>query len=140
MPVGGVARYEADHFHRMVDDSSRVPENPWFICTLWLAEWYIARAQTAVQLRRALPIFEWVVDHALPSGVLAEQVHPKINDAVSVLPLTWSHAAFVSAMDGYHRKLQRIEACPTCGQLRQCSIIEPVAADPLSMAAAEPMH
>ena len=50
------------------------PGNPWFICTLWLADYYIARAKTVAELKAALPIFEWTAAHALESGVLAEQV------------------------------------------------------------------
>jgi GH15 family glucan-1,4-alpha-glucosidase len=37
----------------------------------------------------------------LPSGVLAKQVHPFTEDPLSVSPLTWSHAAFVSAVQAY---------------------------------------
>ena len=44
--VGGVARYENDYYHRISNDIAAVPGNPWFICTLWLADYYISRAQT----------------------------------------------------------------------------------------------
>jgi hypothetical protein len=42
--VGGMARYENDYYHQVSDDIDRAPGNPWFICTLWLAQWYIAAA------------------------------------------------------------------------------------------------
>ncbi|MCE9590792.1 MAG: glycoside hydrolase family 15 protein [Planctomycetes bacterium] len=115
-PVGGVARYEVDFYHRISDDTDKVPGNPWFICTLWLAEWHIAKASTPEELRKALPIFEWVAAHALPSGVLAEQVHPQTNAPLSVSPLTWSHATVVSTLMAYLEKLEQMQACPTCGQ------------------------
>lgn len=118
-PVGGLARYEGDAYHRAADPSdSAVPGNPWFICTLWLAQWYIARARQASDLARALPIFEWVATHALPSGVLAEQVHPYTNQPLSVSPLTWSHATVISTVCAYLQKLQQMSLCPTCGQVR----------------------
>src|SRR3954469_9208601 len=57
--VGGVARYENDYYHRISNDIASVPGNPWFICTLWLADYYIARAKSMDELKSALPIFEW---------------------------------------------------------------------------------
>lgn len=114
--VGGIARYERDYYQRIVDHSDEVTGNPWFICTLWLAEWRIARAKNVEQLREALPIFEWVAGHALPSGVLPEQVHPIQGTPLSVSPLTWSHAAMVSALGSYVQKLHHMTACPGCGR------------------------
>lgn len=99
--VGGMARYEDDYYHQVSRDLTRVPGNPWFICTLWLADWYGARAQTAKDLVRARELLEWVAAHALPSGVLAEQVHPFTGIPLSVSPLTWSHAAFVESVNQY---------------------------------------
>ena len=99
--VGGVARYENDYYHQVSQDIENVPGNPWFICTLWLAQWYIATAQTAEDLEPALEILEWAAAHALPSGVMAEQVHPYTNEPLSVSPLTWSHATLVMAVREY---------------------------------------
>ncbi len=107
-PVGGIARYENDYYHSVTDDIESVPGNPWFICTLWLAQWHIAKAQTLEELQDALPIFEWVASHALPSGVLAEQVHPLSNDPLSVSPLTWSHATVVASMVEYREKYAKL--------------------------------
>jgi GH15 family glucan-1,4-alpha-glucosidase len=106
--VGGLARYEGDGYHKVTDDVGLVPGNPWFICTLWLAQWYIARARDLRGLHEAVPILEWVAARALPSGVLAEQVHPYTNQPLSVSPLTWSHAAFVAAVLEYVEAFQRI--------------------------------
>lgn len=117
-PVGGVARYENDYYHRVSDDIRSVPGNPWFICTLWLADWRIARARTTEELAEALPVLDWVANHALPSGVLAEQVHPETNAPLSVSPLTWSHATVVATLTAYLRKLEEMTNCPTCGQPR----------------------
>ena len=93
--VGGAARYEKDYYHQVTDDKANVPGNPWFICTLWLAEWHIAIAKTADDLKPALEILDWTRRHTLPSGVMAEQVHPYTNAPLSVSPLTWSHATLV---------------------------------------------
>jgi GH15 family glucan-1,4-alpha-glucosidase len=96
--VGGIARYENDYYHRVSEDIKNVPGNPWFICTLWLAQYYIARARTLKELKSAIPILEWVVKHAMPSGVLAEQLNPYTGEPLSVSPLTWSHGEFVTTV------------------------------------------
>jgi oligosaccharide amylase len=114
-PVGGIARYPGDSYHKVSDDIENIPGNPWFICTLWLAQWYIAKAKDKEELKEAIPLLEWVASRALPSGVLAEQVHPFTNQPLSVSPLTWSHAAFVATVLEYLYKLEKVYVCPTCG-------------------------
>jgi GH15 family glucan-1,4-alpha-glucosidase len=109
--VGGMARYEGDYYHSV---DSKFPGNPWFICTLWLADHLTGLARNEDDLRKPLEILEWVADHALPSGVLAEQVHPLTGDPLSVSPLTWSHATFVASTRRIMRKLARIHRCPEC--------------------------
>jgi glucoamylase len=61
-------------------------------------------------LRGALEILEWTAKNALPSGVLAEQLHPATGEPVSVSPLTWSHSTFVATVLNYLRKLAEIGA------------------------------
>ncbi len=117
--VRGIARYEGDSYHKVTEDVQKVPGNPWFICTLWLAQWYIAKAKDIKELQEAHTILEWVASRALPSGVLAEQVHPFSNQPLSVAPLTWSHAAFVATVLEYLKKLEKIDICPTCGRSLQ---------------------
>jgi GH15 family glucan-1,4-alpha-glucosidase len=95
-PVGGMARYENDYYFRRSDDFTRVPGSPWIICTLWAAQYYIATATTPADLEKALALLTWVTEHAAESGVLSEQVHPLTGQPLSVSPLTWSHAEFVS--------------------------------------------
>jgi len=115
--VGGLARYENDYYHQVTDkDIGSVPGNPWFVCTLWLAQWHIALAKNAEELNPALDLLRWTAARALPSGVLAEQVHPYTNEPLSVSPLTWSHAAFVSAFLEYADKLAGLAPCTACGQ------------------------
>ena len=111
--VGGLARYENDGYHRV---STEVAGNPWFVTTLWLAQYYIALAKQKEDLGNALQILQWVADHALPSGVLAEQIHPYTNEPLSVSPLTWSHATFVTTVQQYLNKLINIDKCTHCGK------------------------
>jgi len=114
--VGGLARYENDYYHQVSKDISNVAGNPWFICTLWLAQYRIAKAATLEELESSLEILEWVISHALPSGVLAEQVHPYTGQPLSVSPLTWSHATVVMTVMEYLRKLERLVVCDNCGR------------------------
>ncbi|MCA1637851.1 MAG: glycoside hydrolase family 15 protein, partial [Acidobacteria bacterium] len=72
------------------------------------AEYRIAIAETKEDLKGVLEILEWSVKYALPSGVLAEQVHPLTGEAVSVSPLTWSHSTFVATVMNYLRKLKTL--------------------------------
>jgi len=113
--VGGIARYEGDRYHQSADNAGDIPGNPWFICTLWLAQWYIAVAKTPDDLKEAAAILDWVTSNALSSGVLAEQVHPYKNFPISVSPLTWSHAAFIATVLEYVKKFAKIDICPMCG-------------------------
>ncbi|NUM80355.1 glycoside hydrolase family 15 protein, partial [bacterium] len=105
-----------DYYHQISQDLKNVPGNPWFICTLWWAQYQIMRARNKTELREALPTLEWVATRALKSGILAEQVNPYTNAPLSVSPLTWSHAMVVTCVMEYLRKLERLELCGTCGQ------------------------
>ncbi|MEM8737859.1 MAG: glycoside hydrolase family 15 protein [Planctomycetota bacterium] len=113
--VGGVARYEDDYYHQVTDDVENVPGNPWFICTLWMADYQIAKAKTVEELKAAAAYLEWVADRALPSGVLAEQVHPQTNAPLSVSPLTWSHATVVATVSQYLAKLEVLSPPSSAG-------------------------
>jgi oligosaccharide amylase len=108
--VGGMARYENDKYHQVSQDADRVPGNPWFICTLWLAQWHIASAQRRSDLEPALDLLHWASDHALPSGVMAEQIHPFSDRPLSVSPLTWSHATLVSVVQQYMEKMSQLDS------------------------------
>jgi len=109
-PVGGMARHEADGYHHVDGNYARCPGNPWFVSTLWLADWIIARARRPGELAPARDILEWTVAHALPSGILAEQLHPDTGAPLSVSPLTWSHAAFVATVHRYLRKAREVKS------------------------------
>jgi glucoamylase len=102
---GGVARFEEDGYMRGTGPEAG---NAWFICTLWLAEYYIAKASNMEELSPALTLIEWVTERALPSGVLSEQFDPESGIQVSVSPLTWSHSTFVSTVLSYRSKANEL--------------------------------
>ncbi len=118
---GGLARYENDPYYRQSDT---VPGNPWFVTTLWLAQYYIALAKTLGELEKPMKLLEWVADHALPSGVLAEQINPFTHEPLSVSPLTWSHATFIATVQHYLDKYTHTDLCPTCGRAVHPKMLE----------------
>jgi oligosaccharide amylase len=108
--VGGVARYYGDYYFRQTDDLETVPGNPWLVCTLWLAQYYIRAARSIEELARGQRLLEWSVKHSLPTGVMPEQLHPFTGKPLSVAPLSWSHAAFVIAVIEYLSRYRELEA------------------------------
>jgi glucoamylase len=87
----GLPRYENDAYRRV---SSNVTGNWWIISSLWLAQYYLEIDEP----EKATKIIAWVQRHASHTGMLAEQLSPIDESPVSVEPLTWSHAEFLSAL------------------------------------------
>jgi len=108
--VGGVARYQRDYYFSVTQDFDHIPGNPWIICTLWLADWYIATAKRAADLRSAVDLMEWAAVTATRTGMLSEQVNPFTLAPLSVAPLTWSHAQFITTACSYLDRLHELEA------------------------------
>ncbi|RMG05367.1 MAG: glycoside hydrolase family 15 protein, partial [Acidobacteria bacterium] len=105
--IGGIARYENDGYMRV---SEELPGNPWIICTLWLANYHIAIASSPDELKRAGKLIDLVTNWALPSGVLSEQINPLDGSQISVAPLTWSHAEFITTITKYVEKSRELVA------------------------------
>ena len=118
--IGGFGRYEGDKYFRQKKDSS-VPGNPWIITTLWVAQYYIAKAKEESELSEAKKLIDWTVERMLPSGVLAEQFHPYNGTPLSAMPLAWSHAEFVTTMVKYLDKLEELGTCNDCNPVNRYS-------------------
>jgi GH15 family glucan-1,4-alpha-glucosidase len=99
--TGGLARYENDFYYRQ---EGRINSNPWLICTLWLAKWYIAKAKEIKDLEKALGLINWAADNSLETGIMPEQIDSLTGEPLSVAPLTWSHAEFVDTIIRYQKK------------------------------------
>ncbi|MGB7095790.1 MAG: glycoside hydrolase family 15 protein [Anaerolineales bacterium] len=106
--VGGIARYEDDGYHQVSQDISNIPGNPWFVSTLWVAEWLAETALSEADLAASLELLVWAAERSLPSGIMAEQLHPFSGEPLSVSPLTWSHAAYVASLLAYLRARERL--------------------------------
>ncbi len=105
--IDGVPRYVHDNYFRSVEDVS----NPWYITTLWLAQYYIHVAKKADDLENVRYWLAWAVAHSPASGVLSEQLHPYTGEQLSANPLTWSHAEYVRTIMLYHKKLESFGVC-----------------------------
>lgn len=90
-PSGGSPRYEYDHYF---ESNPPFLGNPWFVTTLWIAQFYVRMQQTD----KARHYLDWTLSHALPSGVLSEQINPSDGSPLSVAPLVWSHAEVVNTV------------------------------------------
>ena len=121
--IGGIARYQRDYFHQVERERiSEVPGNPWVICTLWHAQWLIARAHTVDDLKNAMPYLDWAIERADLAGVMAEQYHPYTGEPLGVSPLTWSHATFVIVVMEYLKKHRQIMASRKAGGVGEGSL------------------
>lgn len=107
--IDGVPRYTADRYYMQVEG---VP-NPWYITTLWLAQYYALVAQKKEDLDVVRYWLDWVVTHSPASRVLSEQLHPFTGEQLSATPLTWSHAEYVRTIILYHEALARLGICDT---------------------------
>ncbi len=107
-PIGGIARYDNDYYHQVSSDVSKVPGNPWIICTLWVAKYHIRKAKTIDELKAADVYIRWACKHADSTGVMAEQINPYSGSHLSVSPLTWSHAEFIDVITLYSNKYKEL--------------------------------
>ncbi len=88
-PSGGSPRYEQDNY--FVSEPAYLG-NPWFVTTLWLAQYYVRHKQ----LDKAKDFLKWTMEKTLRSGALSEQINPSTSEPLSVTPLVWSHAEFIN--------------------------------------------
>lgn len=102
----GFVRYEGDNYYMQHEAGS---PNPWVICTLWVARYYIATAKTKKDLKYPLEILEWTASHASASGTLSEQMQPDTREHLSASPLVWSHGEFVLAVLAYVAKVEELK-------------------------------
>jgi GH15 family glucan-1,4-alpha-glucosidase len=101
-PVGGIARYEGDHYFFSGGGETG---NPWFITTLWYTQYAIALAKNDHDLDLVREELNWVEHNALRSGVMSEQLNPYTGEQLSAAPLTWSHSEYIRTVIMYMRKL-----------------------------------
>lgn len=90
-PSGGTPRYEHDHYFEVKNEHMG---NPWFVTTLWLAQYYVR----SKQINKATHYVDWTLSKTLTSGVLSEQINPEDSSPLSVTPLVWSHAELINTV------------------------------------------
>lgn len=90
-PIGGVIRFEHDGYFL---SKTQYKGNPWVVCTLWLAQYYMAAGRED----EARKLVDWSCDRATTSGAISEQFDPETGYAKGVTPLVWSHAELVNTV------------------------------------------
>ena len=85
--TGGLMRYEYDNY---------IGGNPWILTTLWAALYNME----IKNFEKAKEYFWWAVRGTTEQGLLPEQIDKLTGRPAWVIPLTWSHAMFVLALDG----------------------------------------
>lgn len=87
----GFPRYEHDNYRRADDHSLG---NVWFVTSLWMAQYYLEVGRT----EDAWKIINWTHQRMETTGVLAEQIDVRTGESVSVSPLVWSQAEYISTL------------------------------------------
>ena len=113
--VGGIARFDGDRYFTV---GYEVPGNPWFITTIWVAQYYVKKAKSEDDLKIVKDYLSWVAKYALPSGILSEQLNPYTGEQISAAPLAWSHAEYIKTVVGYLEKLESLGICKACYPLK----------------------
>lgn len=109
--IGGYARFELDQYHHKGGD---YPGNPWVITSMWVAQYYLAKAKNESDFDKTYELLLWVLERASQSGTLAEQFDPYTGEHLSASPLIWSHAEYIVTVIDYLKKLEDLGICKTC--------------------------
>ncbi len=89
--IPGFPRYEHDGYRRANEKSLG---NWWFVTSLWMAQYYLETGKRS----EAEQLITWVRESMESTGVLAEQVDPRTGETISVSPLAWSQAEYLSTL------------------------------------------
>jgi GH15 family glucan-1,4-alpha-glucosidase len=95
-PIGGVIRYVGDDYFL---GKPQYGGNPWIVCSLWLAQYYIS----AGRKDEAKGLIDWALERQQPSGILSEQFDPENGSSLGVAPLVWSHAELINTVLDYYQ-------------------------------------
>lgn len=86
----GLPRYQNDNYQRSQADKPNI----WPIMSLWAAQLALEQGDRDF----AENIINWVTGLMRPTGVLPEQIHPGSHQNLSVEPLTWTQAEYLSTL------------------------------------------
>ncbi|WP_242916424.1 glycoside hydrolase family 15 protein [Pontibacter liquoris] len=90
--------------YKNTDDGLQGSEESFGICSFWLAENF-ARAG---ELQKAVQIFETMLAHAGPTGLLSEEVDPDTHELLGNYPQGFTHIGLVHAAlsinEAYHKQ------------------------------------
>jgi GH15 family glucan-1,4-alpha-glucosidase len=84
-------RYENDNYNLASDTALG---NPWYVTSLWMAQYAIEAGNNDY----AEAVLKWIEERLDETGMLSEQLDPETFEAVSVSPLVWSHAEYMTTL------------------------------------------
>lgn len=84
-----VPRFTGESDHALQDN-----ESWWPIAVLWLAQYELETNNPEVTER----LLDWIKDHMLTSGALAQQFDPKTDTPRGATPYVWSHAEYIATL------------------------------------------
>lgn len=87
----GLPRYSHDNYLRTDADSQG---NWWPIASMWWAQYELEVGDKEL----ALSIIRWIQSKMTPTGILSEQINPSNGETLSVAPLAWSQAEYLSTL------------------------------------------
>jgi GH15 family glucan-1,4-alpha-glucosidase len=105
-PLRGILRYVGDKYF---SDNPASPGNPWFVTTLWALQYKISKATTHVEMEALGKELEHISSYALPSGIFSEQLDPVTGEQLSISPLVWSHAEFVTTVADFMDRMGKLD-------------------------------
>lgn len=98
----GIKRFEQDQY---------IGGNPWVICTLWLAIYYLEKYKLTNDANdniKALEYFDWVTSIDNCYGFLPEQVSKETKEPIWVNGLAWSHGMYLICVDKIYGKDKKV--------------------------------
>jgi len=104
-PVKGIVRYAGDKYFSAAPNALG---NPWFVTSFWPLQFRISRAENREDLEGIAAEIARLARFALPSGIFSEQIDPHTGGQLSIAPLVWSHAEFVTTVIMYLERLEKL--------------------------------
>jgi len=90
--------------YRNIDDGVQGSEGSFGICNFWLVEYYAKSGK----LIEAVKLFDYLLEHASPAGLMAEEINPESHEMLGNYPQGFTHIGLINAAlsinEAYKRK------------------------------------
>jgi GH15 family glucan-1,4-alpha-glucosidase len=90
---GRLSKNDLIYRYRNVDDGLRGHEGSFGVCNFWLAE----NLAKSGKLQKAIELFEAMLKHASPTGLLSEEIDPDTHELLGNYPQGFTHIGLINA-------------------------------------------